>query len=252
MRLLQERRGENTSTYLYEPESYGPLARIDGLGRVEPHPAARHAFGADAKQGKAQSVPVTNPDWGDRFHVVAANDDESGKQGVQSPAAVSSNAVAPSAQVYFFHNQPNGLPEELSDSRGNLVWRAQYKTWGSAVSESWQVFDDVGRPMGQAIAGGQAVAPQNLRMQGQYLDRETGLHYNIFRYYEPDIGAFTTPDPIGLAGGMNLHQYAPNPIAWIDPWGWNAKPETAADFEANISKMPPSERVIVVNGKFRR
>ncbi|GKT27140.1 RHS repeat-associated core domain-containing protein [Acidovorax sp. SUPP3334] len=108
----------------------------------------------------------------------------------------------------------------MNDNLEKFVWRAQYKTWGSAVTESWQAFDDVGRPLGQAIAGGQAAAPQNLRMQGQYLDRETGLHYNTFRYYEPEVGAFTTPDPIGLAGGMNLHQYAPNPIAWVDPWGW--------------------------------
>ncbi|BCT14707.1 hypothetical protein R1TS_27350 [Enterobacter cloacae] len=42
---------------------------------------------------------------------------------------------------------------------------------------------------------------QNLRMQGQYLDRETGLHYNLFRYYDPDCGRFTQHDPIGLAGG---------------------------------------------------
>ncbi|MCC4607771.1 RHS repeat-associated core domain-containing protein [Xanthomonas campestris pv. zinniae] len=53
------------------------------------------------------------------------------------------------------------------------------------------------------------------------MDRETGLHYNTFRYYEPEVGVFTTPHPIGLAGGMNLHQYAPNPIAWVDPWGWS-------------------------------
>ncbi|WP_230944730.1 RHS repeat-associated core domain-containing protein [Burkholderia cepacia] len=31
--------------------------------------------------------------------------------------------------------------------------------------------------------------PQNLRFQGQYLDRETGLHYNAFRFYDPDIGS---------------------------------------------------------------
>ncbi len=43
--------------------------------------------------------------------------------------------------------------------------------------------------------------PQNLRMQGQYLDRETGLHYNLHRYYDPDSGRFTQHDPIGLAGG---------------------------------------------------
>ena len=32
----------------------------------------------------------------------------------------------------------------------------------------------------------------------QYADRETGLHYNLFRYYEPDAGWFVNQDPIGL------------------------------------------------------
>ncbi len=31
---------------------------------------------------------------------------------------------------------------------------------------------------------------QNLRLQGQYLDRETGLYYNRFRYDDPDVGRF--------------------------------------------------------------
>ncbi|WP_238158697.1 RHS repeat-associated core domain-containing protein, partial [Trabulsiella odontotermitis] len=39
------------------------------------------------------------------------------------------------------------------------------------------------------------------------------------RYYDPECGRFTTQDPIGLAGGLNLYQYAPNPIGWIDPLG---------------------------------
>ncbi len=63
------------------------------------------------------------------------------------------------------------------------------------------------------------VEEQNLRFQGQYLDRETGLHYNTFRFYGPDIGRFISPDPIGLAGGINLFQYAPEPFGWVDPWG---------------------------------
>jgi RHS repeat-associated protein len=61
---------------------------------------------------------------------------------------------------------------------------------------------------------------KTFRFQGQYLDRETGLHYNTFRFYDPDVGRFTTPDPIGLLGGLNLYQYAPNPVGWVDPWGW--------------------------------
>jgi len=60
---------------------------------------------------------------------------------------------------------------------------------------------------------------QNLRMQGQYLDRETGLHYNLFRYYDPDSGRFTQQDPLGLAGMINLYQCAPNALGRVEPWG---------------------------------
>ncbi|WP_284403012.1 RHS repeat-associated core domain-containing protein [Acidovorax sp. SUPP2825] len=83
-------------------------------------------------------------------------------------------------------------------------------------------------------------------MQGQYLDRETGLHYSTFRYYDPDLGAFTTPDPIGLAGGRNLHSYAPNPVSWIDPWGLACGPATKKnssgqwiDAQGWFAKSPP-------------
>ncbi|MBI0521000.1 RHS repeat-associated core domain-containing protein, partial [Pectobacterium parmentieri] len=58
-----------------------------------------------------------------------------------------------------------------------------------------------------------------LRYAGQYADEETGLHYNLFRYYDPVVGRFTTQDPIGLAGGINLYQYAPNPLGWVEPLG---------------------------------
>ncbi|NIF24403.1 hypothetical protein F3J40_22785 [Pantoea sp. Acro-835] len=39
----------------------------------------------------------------------------------------------------------------------------------------------------------------------------------MFHYYDPQVGRFTTPDPIGVLGGFNLYQYAPNPNGWIDP-----------------------------------
>ncbi|AWV00319.1 hypothetical protein DM992_12825 [Burkholderia sp. JP2-270] len=43
--------------------------------------------------------------------------------------------------------------------------------------------------------------------------------YNRYRYYDPGNGRFISKDPIGLAGGLNGYQYAPNPIEWIDPLG---------------------------------
>ncbi|MEJ7807444.1 MAG: AHH domain-containing protein, partial [Telluria sp.] len=44
-----------------------------------------------------------------------------------------------------------------------------------------------------------------------------------FRFYDPDIGRFISPDPIGLEGSTNWFAYAPNPISWIDPLGWSGK-----------------------------
>jgi RHS repeat-associated protein len=79
---------------------------------------------------------------------------------------------------------------------------------------------------GNAVVEDVAQIEQRVRFQGQYFDAETGLHYNRFRYYSPEVGRFVSNDPIGLLGGENLYAYAPNPIMWVDPLGlisWKAK-----------------------------
>ncbi|MDN4038732.1 RHS repeat-associated core domain-containing protein [Massilia sp. YIM B02443] len=43
------------------------------------------------------------------------------------------------------------------------------------------------------------------RFQGQYLDSETGLHYNRHRYYDPDTAKYLTQDSIRLVGGINFY-----------------------------------------------
>jgi RHS repeat-associated protein len=60
---------------------------------------------------------------------------------------------------------------------------------------------------------------QPIRLQGQYFDEETGLHYTRFRYYCPEIGSFISKDPLKLAAGENVYAYAPNVQRWIDPLG---------------------------------
>ena len=108
--------------------------------------------------------------------------------------------------VRYYHNDLNGLPEYLTETDGLIVWQARYEAWGAPLEEVREAY---------------FIEEQNLRFQGQYLDRETGLHFNTLRYYDPDVGRFTTPDPIGLAGGLNLYAYASNPLTWIDPLGLN-------------------------------
>ena len=66
-------------------------------------------------------------------------------------------------------------------------------------------------------------AYQPFRLQNQYADRETGLHYNFFRYYEPECGRFINQDPIGLAGGSNLYWALQNSQMWADTLGLSSK-----------------------------
>ena len=153
--------------------------------------------------------------------------------GTDGPAKVSANAKI--AEVYYFHTDQVGLPEELSNAQGQLVWQATYKTWGNTRAEEWKLVEADGGRVHSLDEGDQPeneARQQNLRFQGQYLDRDTGLHYNTFRFYDPDIGRFISPDPIGVFGGINLQSYGPNPFGWIDPWGLschgNSKSSTKA------------------------
>ncbi len=73
------------------------------------------------------------------------------------------------------------------------------------------------------------------RFPGQYFDRETNMHYNYFRYYEPEIGRYVSPDPIGLMGGINVYGYVEqNPLSLIDPTG-EAPPEIAGIITATVA-----------------
>ncbi|WP_082392058.1 RHS repeat domain-containing protein, partial [Neisseria sp. 83E34] len=102
--------------------------------------------------------------------------------------------------LFYFHNNQIGTPHEMTDIHGNLLWYGSYSAWGSLSSEN-KIYPNIHQPF---------------RLQNQYFDAETGLHYNLMRYYEPDTGRFVNQDPIGLLGGGNLYWFAPNAQGWVD------------------------------------
>ncbi|CAI3803454.1 hypothetical protein GLGCALEP_03369 [Pseudomonas sp. MM221] len=125
--------------------------------------------------------------------------------GSYAPLARVDRVEGEGQRVYYFHTDQIGTPLELTDSDGKIVWQATYRSWGAIEH---LIIDDV---------------EQNLRFQGQYLDGESALHYNTFRYYDATGGRYISQDPIGIDGGSNLYFYASNPVAWVDPLGWVAE-----------------------------
>ncbi|MEO3842173.1 RHS repeat-associated core domain-containing protein [Streptomyces sp. B22F1] len=94
-----------------------------------------------------------------------------------------------------------GTPTELVDEHGTVAWHSRSTLWGRTA---WAADSTAHTP---------------LRFPGQYDDPESGLHYNVLRYYDPDIARYLSPDPLGLAPAPNPAAYVDNPHVWTDPLG---------------------------------
>ncbi len=96
----------------------------------------------------------------------------------------------------------------MTDKLKKIVWNIEFDPFGNEIKHNH------GRH-GQYIRK----VKNNLRFTGQYSDKETGLHQNYFRDYDPESGTYRQSDPIGLLGGMNTYSYGNNPVNTIDPYG---------------------------------
>jgi RHS repeat-associated protein len=98
-------------------------------------------------------------------------------------------------------NDHLGTPQMLVDKNNHVVWQAEYDEFGKADI----LIEEV---------------EFNMRLPGQYYDKETSLHYNYYRDYDPSLGRYVQSDPIGLRGGINTYAYVyNNPIRHTDPLG---------------------------------
>lgn len=108
--------------------------------------------------------------------------------------------------LYYVESDQLNTPRQITSQSKKLMWQWQSEPFGSTAADS--------------SPSGQGTFTYNLRFPGQYYDRESGLHYNYYRDYDPKAGRYIQSDPIGLEGGINTYTYVGNnPLTKIDQSG---------------------------------
>ena len=138
----------------------------------------------------------------------------------------SNGLMAVAAQIngrlYAIDTDHLNTPRCLTGTNGNVAWQWLITGFGEVTPTTGAT----GYLQPGSTATAQSYAPAvtfNLRYPGQQWDQETGLAYNINRYYDASSGRYIQADPIGLDGGWNRFGYVGgNPLRFIDPEGLQA------------------------------
>ncbi len=118
-------------------------------------------------------------------------------------------------QVTWIHSDYVGAPKVATDDTGNVVWE-----WDRT-------------PYGRNMPSGSVEI--DVRFPGQVYDEFADANYNQHRWYSSHLGQYLSPDPIGIAGGINYYGYADgNPTTRIDTYGQSGCPAPSSPYEVVI------------------
>ena len=120
--------------------------------------------------------------------------------------ATSWSAPALADTVTYYHNDLVGSPMASTNQAGQVVWRETYRPYGDR----------------QRLEA--ASSANEIWFTSRKEDPRTELIYMGARYYDPRIGRFLQPDPVGF-GEANIHSFNRyayannNPYRYKDPDG---------------------------------
>jgi len=140
---------------------------------------------------------------------------------------------------YYYHADGLSSVTEVTDSTGSLVEQYRYDVYGTP-----SIYDASGVVTNSSTVGNRLLFTARAR------DPDTGWYDYRYRFYNPSLGRFVQPDPVGIAGNdLNLYRYVENdPVRWIDPDGldhMNLLPKTQRDWEATNNTWLPGDRYTV-------
>jgi RHS repeat-associated protein len=122
-------------------------------------------------------------------------------------------------EVYLpIHDHRGNVVTLINADTRKVVETYRYSSFGEEV-----IFDSNGAKKTSALSP--------WRFSGKRVDPETGWVYFGRRFYDPEVGRWTTPDPLWFEDGPNLYSYVQNnPLIFIDPNGLSHKAVAAVDY----------------------
>jgi RHS repeat-associated protein len=106
-------------------------------------------------------------------------------------------------KYYYYLNDHIGTPQKIIDNSGIIQLATEYSIFGK--SNDYLSINNHSNRLG---------------FVGQYSDLESGLNYNVQRYFNPDLGRYIQKDPLGVLQDFHEYNYAfNNPLEFIDPYG---------------------------------
>jgi len=113
-----------------------------------------------------------------------------------------SQAQGTTTSWYHYVHNGDGNVSSLSNAQGNLAEMYDYEGFGNIAAQSG------------------TITTNTRRYQTKELNISSGLIYFGERWYDPTVGRWTTPDPLGMIDGPNMYLFVhDDPVNFSDAWG---------------------------------
>lgn len=214
-------KGNTVDTWEYSYDLLNQLEQVTKNGTVVSNyvydPSGFRVEKSDSK-GRIDYVPLLNGEVGYRKEFNSGREYSFIYVGGQHLARVN-GVVGGGGKKFFYANDTQGTAMGITDEKGNKVVERDFAPFGERLKQSET----------DVVASDE----DDSAFTGKDWDEDVGLYYYNARWYDAEIGRFTSEDSV--ADDPNLYGYCfENPVNMIDPTGHWGLPTNAIGWASTM------------------